>query len=200
MAELQSKPILLSDVVIQELADGEVLTYDETTSKWINQAPTSGNLSTLSDIAITEQISDSSSLIYNSYLQKWINVPYDVLSMDFTSLYVCQIDYTGGGTSASPSYYNYNSTYRSLVVDASFVSQTSSYFIKLPTDLSNGSIVYIQVATVGSADIGIMGGATIQDNIYYGPNQWSGYQYSNAPTIYKFRKLRPSDTSHYLHL
>ena len=59
----------LSDVVIQELADGEVLTYDETTSKWINQAPTSGNLSTLSDCAITEPISDSSSLIYNSFFK-----------------------------------------------------------------------------------------------------------------------------------
>ena len=31
-----------------------------------------------------------------------------------------------------------------------------------------------------------MGGATIQDNIYYGPNQWKGYEYEASPTIYKF--------------
>ena len=74
--------------------------------------------------------------------------------MDF-SLYVRQLDFTG----TNPSVYNYNSTYRSIMCDASFVNQTSSYFIKLPTDLSNGSIIYIQVATVGTADLGIMGGA-----------------------------------------
>ena len=36
--------------------------------------------------------------------------------------------------------------------------------------------MYIQVATVGTAQLGTMGGATIQDNIYYGPNQWKGYE------------------------
>ena len=89
-------------------------------------------------------------------------------------------------TGTNPSVYNYNSTYRSIVCDASFVNQISSYFIKLPTNLSNGSIIYIQVATVGTAQLGIMGGATIQDNIYYGPNQWKGYEYAASPTIYKF--------------
>ena len=56
--------------VIQELADGEVLTYDVTTSKWINQNPFSTvNLSGLSDCAITNP-TDSSSLIYNTFFFK----------------------------------------------------------------------------------------------------------------------------------
>ena len=54
---------------IQELANGEVLSYDANTLNWKNQTPTSGNLSTLSDIAITEPISDSSSLIYNTFFK-----------------------------------------------------------------------------------------------------------------------------------
>ena len=90
--------------------------------------------------------------------------------MDFSSLYVRQIDFTGGGTNISPSYYNYNSTYYSIVVDGSFVTQASSYFVKLPTNLSNGSIIYIQVPTIGTAELGNIGGASPQDNIYYGPN------------------------------
>ena len=141
---------LLSDVDIQELAGGEVLTYDAITSKWKNQAPTSGNLSTWSDIAITEPISDSSSLIYNTFLNKWINTPNQVITMDL-SLYVRQLDFIGGGTGMNPSYYSFNSTYYSIVVDGSFVTQASSYFVKLPTNLSNGSIIYIQVPTIGTA-------------------------------------------------
>ena len=87
MAELQSKPSFLSDVVVQELADGEVLTYDETASKGISQNPLSTfNLSNLSDYAITNP-TDSSSLIYNSFLSKWIDTSNQIITMDF-SLYV----------------------------------------------------------------------------------------------------------------
>ena len=86
----------------------------------------------------------------------------------------------------NPSYYSFNSTYYSIVVDGSFVTQASSYFVKLPTNLSNGSIIYIQVPTIGTTELGIIGGASPQDNIYYGLNQWSGYAYASSPTIYKF--------------
>ena len=141
----------LPDVVIDTdaVSNGEVLTYDTTSSKWKNQNPLSSiHLSSLSDCAISNP-SDSSSLIYSSYLSKWINTPNQIITMDFI-LYVRQVDFTGGaGTCVSTSFYSWNSAYASFVVDASFVNQTSSFFIKLPTDLSNGSIIYFQIATVG---------------------------------------------------
>ena len=98
--------------------------------------------------------------------------------MDFSS-YVGQSSYTGGaGTSLTTSFYSYSTLFSSVVCDLSFLTQVSSYFIKLPTTLSNGTSIYIQTANTGfSSGLGIMGGATTQENIYYGANTWEGYVY-----------------------
>ena len=68
-------------------------------------------------------------------------------------------------------------------------------FLKLPTNLSNVSIIYIQVATIGSQQLGIMGGASPQNNMYYGLNTWKGYEYASSPTIYKFTYYSPSSNN-----
>ena len=83
----------LPDVVIDAdtFSDGEVRTYDTASSAWKNKTNSNVNLSSLSDCSITNQ-SVSSTLLYNSFVNKWINVPCDVIFMDFSSLYVRQID------------------------------------------------------------------------------------------------------------
>ena len=82
-----------------------------------------------------------------------------------------------------------------MVINASFVTQVSSYFIKLPTTLNNGDIVYIQVTAVGSQQLAIMGGATIQENMYLSSGFWAGYAYVDTPTTYKLTFYAPSSNN-----
>ena len=63
----------LANVVITGVGDGEVLTYDSGTSKWIN-AVAVRDLDGLSDVALGSPI-DGEVLAYDSDTNKWVNQP-----------------------------------------------------------------------------------------------------------------------------
>lgn len=65
----------LSDVVITNLEDGEVLAYDSATHKWVNRAnsATVASLENVGDVEITS-IADGQFLKWDSTESKWVNV------------------------------------------------------------------------------------------------------------------------------
>jgi microcystin-dependent protein len=61
------------DVELTEpIADGQALTYDETTGKWINATPAS-LLDDLTDVTLTEPLEDGQALTYDVASDSWIN-------------------------------------------------------------------------------------------------------------------------------
>ena len=182
----------LNDVALSTISTNQVLQWNGT--KWSNATMSLVTaLSGLTDTSISNTV-DGNSLYYYSYLNKWYNGPNKMMNYD-TSAYITQSNYTGNGTSLSPSQYSYNTWFYSLVCDCSFISQVSSYFIKLPTALSNGSVIYIQIASSGSQQLGILGGNTPQDNLYTSLNNWVGYVYASTPTTYKLTFYSPSSNN-----
>jgi len=65
----------LTDVELNNLANGEILKYNSVSSKWENQPDNvgSGSLDNLTDTNITTPITNGSSLIYNTSNSKWEN-------------------------------------------------------------------------------------------------------------------------------
>ena len=61
--------------------------------------------------------------------------------------------------------------------------------------MSNGSVIYIQITSVGSQQLGILGGNTPQDNLYTSLNNWVGYVYASTPTTYKLTFYSPSSNN-----
>jgi hypothetical protein len=64
----------MTDVTITSVADNEVLAYDSTTSKWINQTPSEASIdvSDLADTTITS-VADNEVLAYDNSSSKWVN-------------------------------------------------------------------------------------------------------------------------------
>jgi microcystin-dependent protein len=61
------------DVELTEpIADGQALTYDDTTGKWINATPAS-LLDDLTDVTLTEPLEDGQALTYDVATDSWIN-------------------------------------------------------------------------------------------------------------------------------
>ena len=54
-------------------ANGDILSYDSTSEKWVNTAPPAGNLEGLTDVAITTP-ANGDTLEYDSTSSKWVNV------------------------------------------------------------------------------------------------------------------------------
>lgn len=63
----------LNDVTISSLQDGDVISYDQASDKYVNRQPAGGALSTLSDTTITTPIADKSLVQYNLNDTKWEN-------------------------------------------------------------------------------------------------------------------------------
>lgn len=62
----------LSDVKISSVSDGQVLKYDNATSKWVNANGSGGNISDLDDVSIASILANQI-LRYNSTSNKWEN-------------------------------------------------------------------------------------------------------------------------------
>lgn len=63
----------LTDVNLNTLLNGQYLTYDSGSSKWINSTLIQNNLlSGLSDVNISNVVNDQL-LTYNSLTSKWVN-------------------------------------------------------------------------------------------------------------------------------
>ena len=63
----------LTDVTVTSPSDGQVLTYDNTSGKWVNDTPTaSSSISTLTDVNLTS-LSDGQILKYDATNQEWVN-------------------------------------------------------------------------------------------------------------------------------
>lgn len=64
----------MGDVQLSNLADGQVLTYNATTGKWVNANPQGGvtDLASLTDVTLTTP-SANQVLLYNGTTSKWIN-------------------------------------------------------------------------------------------------------------------------------
>ena len=69
----QTKISNLNDVTISSLQDGDVISYDQVSDKYINKQPAGGALSTLADTTITTPIADKSLVQYNLNDAKWEN-------------------------------------------------------------------------------------------------------------------------------
>ena len=83
-------------------------------------------LNDLTDVTITDA-SENQIIKYNG--NEWINA--DLTLPSFQSDYfhsIGQDSFIGGGTSLNPSFYNFDTTYTYIAIDASFVSAVSSYF------------------------------------------------------------------------
>ena len=63
----------LTDVLLTNLANDEILQYNSTNSKWENNALVTSSISSLSDTAIVTPITNGSSLVYISAAGKWVN-------------------------------------------------------------------------------------------------------------------------------
>ncbi len=78
----------LTDVNLEDLADGQILKYDATTGKWVNtsEAEVRTQLSLLEDVDIDDEtLADGDALRYNGTTEKWENGPAgDVLDYDET--------------------------------------------------------------------------------------------------------------------
>lgn len=78
----------LTDVNLEDLADGQILKYDATAGKWVNtsEAEVRTQLSLLEDVDIDENtLADGDALRYNGSTEKWENGPAgDVLDYDET--------------------------------------------------------------------------------------------------------------------
>ena len=78
----------LTDVNLEDLADGQILKYDADTGKWVNtsEAEVRTQLSLLEDVDIDENtLADGDTLRYNGSTEKWENGPAgDVLDYDET--------------------------------------------------------------------------------------------------------------------
>lgn len=59
----------LTDVDIDDIADGDAIVYDEATEKFINKAPA---LADLADVTVTEP-ADADALTYDEDTSKWVN-------------------------------------------------------------------------------------------------------------------------------
>lgn len=64
----------MGDVALNNLADGQVLTYNATTGKWVNANPQGGvtDLASLTDVTLTTP-SANQVLLYDGTTSKWIN-------------------------------------------------------------------------------------------------------------------------------
>jgi autotransporter adhesin len=63
----------LTDVNLTNLTDGQYITYDSATQKWVNTtASVTTSLSGLTDVALSSLV-DGQVLSYNSNTQKWVN-------------------------------------------------------------------------------------------------------------------------------
>ena len=104
----------LNDVALSTISTNQVLQWNGT--KWSNATISLVTaLSGLTDTSISTPV-DGNSLYYSSFLNKWYNGPNKMMNYD-TSAYITQSNYTGSGTSLSPSYYSYNTWFSSLVCD-----------------------------------------------------------------------------------
>ena len=76
----------LNDVVLSTpVQDGDVISFDIGSGKYINRQPAGGALSTLSDTTITTPIADKSLVQYNLGTGKWVNVSVPVPTLWVTS-------------------------------------------------------------------------------------------------------------------
>jgi len=64
----------MTDVTVTSVADNEVLAWDSSLSKWINQTPSEASIdvSDLADTTITS-VADNEVLAYDNSSSKWIN-------------------------------------------------------------------------------------------------------------------------------
>lgn len=89
----------LGDVSLNNLADGQVLTYNATTGKWVNANPQGGvtDLASLTDVTLTT-LSANQVLLYDSTTSKWINSGLKTINGE--SIYGSGNIVVGGGGSA----------------------------------------------------------------------------------------------------
>ena len=98
--ELQAIPENIEDlqnVNITSPSDGQVLTYDNTSGKWVNDTPTaSSSISTLTDVNLTS-LSDGQILKYDATNQEWVNADESGGGGGTSSGLVELARYTGAG-------------------------------------------------------------------------------------------------------
>ena len=89
----------MGDVSLNNLADGQVLTYNATTGKWVNANPQGGvtDLASLTDVTLTTP-SANQVLLYNGTTSKWINSALKTINGE--SIYGTGNIVVGGGGSA----------------------------------------------------------------------------------------------------
>ena len=90
----------MGDVSINNLADGQVLTYNATTGKWVNANPQGGvtDLASLTDVTLTTP-SANQVLLYDGTTSKWINSALKTINGQ--SIYGTGNIEVGGGASGN---------------------------------------------------------------------------------------------------
>jgi hypothetical protein len=151
-------------------------------------------LNDLTDVTITDA-TENQIIKYNG--DEWINADLTLPSFQSDYFYsIGQDSFIGGGTGLDPSYYSYDSNYKAICIDASFVTDWNSYYILLPTDLQNGSSIYIQITNAGTRGLLIKGGSNPQENIYVSSNFWVGGMGEPPEELtYKFTFYTPSSNN-----
>lgn len=124
----------LTDVDLTQLADGQILKWDATNSKWVNssEAEVRTQLSLLEDVDITDP-QDGDGLFYNGTTEKWENGPVetggDVLDYDDTMEVLGRpepINSGSGGYTKTVVWYN-NGTPAAYNTDNNFSQDISGF-------------------------------------------------------------------------